>query len=137
MNKSQSIQVAVIGLGDVGLPLAVELGKKYPTDPVDIKAHESIYYALAYNEDNDAYFDNRREGGIIAPPMFAVNYASGPAAQIVFDKEVGMNFMMVVHYTQEFEWLKPVKPDDKLTTEGEIIQISSIIVEQVSHIPIN
>ena len=31
MNKTRSIEIAVIGLGYVGLPLAVELGKKYPT----------------------------------------------------------------------------------------------------------
>ena len=36
MNKSPSIQIAVIGLGYVGLPLAVELGKKYPTVGFDI-----------------------------------------------------------------------------------------------------
>jgi acyl dehydratase len=102
------------------------MGKKYPSrNPVEITAHESIYYALAYNEDNDAYFDNRRPGGIIAPPMFAVFYASDPTVQIIFDKETGMNFMMVVHYTQEFEWLAPVRPGDKVTTDGSIIQIET------------
>jgi len=99
------------------------IGKKYSSGPVTINRHESIYYALSYNEDNDAYFDNRREGGIIVPPMFAVNYAVGPTAEIMFDEEVGLNMMMVVHYSQEFEWLKPVKPDDVIKTEGIITHI--------------
>ena len=34
------------------------VGREYnPDTVVEITAHESIYYALAYNEDNDAYFD--------------------------------------------------------------------------------
>ena len=97
------------------------VGKKYPVSgPIEITAHESIYYGLAYNEDNDAYFDNRRPGGIIAPPMYAVNYASGPIGNMLFDQETGMNVMMMVHYSHEMEWLLPVKPGDKITTEGKI-----------------
>ncbi len=66
------------------------VGKKYVAkDPIEITAHESIYYALAYNEDNDAYFDNRRAGGIIAPPMYATNYALAPVVQLLFDQETG------------------------------------------------
>jgi UDP-N-acetyl-D-glucosamine/UDP-N-acetyl-D-galactosamine dehydrogenase len=34
----QNIQITVVGLGYVGLPLAVELGKKYPTTGFDINA---------------------------------------------------------------------------------------------------
>lgn len=37
MKISDNIKIAVIGLGYVGLPLAVELGKKYPTLGFDIK----------------------------------------------------------------------------------------------------
>ncbi|MDH7554137.1 MAG: MaoC/PaaZ C-terminal domain-containing protein [Spirochaetota bacterium] len=100
------------------------IGKKYKSDPVKISQHESIYYALAYNEDNDAYFDNRRPGGIIAPPMYAVFYGAGPTAQIMFDAEIGINMMFVVHYSQYFEWIKPVKPDDEVTSEGTITHIT-------------
>jgi len=99
------------------------VGKRYPTDPMEITQHESIYYALGYDEDNDAYFDNRREGGIIVPPMYAVRYTAGPTAHVILDPEVGMNFMMVVHYSQEFTWLKAIKPKDVLTTEGTITHI--------------
>jgi UDP-N-acetyl-D-galactosamine dehydrogenase len=36
MNVPSSTVVAVVGLGYVGLPLAVEFGKKYPTIGFDI-----------------------------------------------------------------------------------------------------
>lgn len=102
------------------------VGKKYVAkDPIEITAHESIYYALAYNEDNDAYFDNRRAGGIIAPPMYATNYALAPVVQLLFDQDTGMNVMMMVHYSQEFEWLKPVKPGDKVLSELTISKIET------------
>ncbi|HSV96806.1 MAG TPA: MaoC/PaaZ C-terminal domain-containing protein [Spirochaetota bacterium] len=102
------------------------VGKKYQSKGgIDITAHESIYYALAYNEDNDAYFDNRRPGGIIAPPMYAVNYALAPVVDLLFDQETGMNVMMMVHYSQEFEWLLPVKPKDKVKSELTISGIET------------
>ncbi|MFA4968302.1 MAG: nucleotide sugar dehydrogenase, partial [Sulfuritalea sp.] len=37
MNPSQDTRIAIIGLGYVGLPLAVEFGKKYPVVGFDIK----------------------------------------------------------------------------------------------------
>ena len=45
----ENIRVAVIGLGYVGLPLAVELGKKYPTVGFDLK--QSRVEALRAGED--------------------------------------------------------------------------------------
>lgn len=106
------------------MPLNKEvIGKKYDSDPFQIEEDQGIFYALAYNEDNDAYFDRRREGGIITPPMYAVKYGAGPTASIIFDEQTGMDFNFVVHYTQEFEWLKPVRPDDMIKSVGEITHI--------------
>ena len=36
--KLESTRIGVIGLGYVGLPLAIEFGKKYPTIGFDIKS---------------------------------------------------------------------------------------------------
>ncbi|MDY6934674.1 MAG: MaoC/PaaZ C-terminal domain-containing protein [Spirochaetota bacterium] len=107
------------------MPLNEEvIGREYSSDDaVEITAHESIYYALAYNEDNDAYFDNRREGGIITPPMYAVNYTGGGMGQVLMDPDTGMNFGAMVHYSQEFEWFIPVKPGDKIKSSAKITHI--------------
>ncbi len=38
MFELENIKIGIVGLGYVGLPLAVELGKKYPTKGLDISA---------------------------------------------------------------------------------------------------
>jgi len=38
------MKIAVVGLGYVGLPLAVEFGKKYPTVGVDLSAEKVTAY---------------------------------------------------------------------------------------------
>ena len=55
--------------------------------------------------------------------MYAVRYPTEPLGSIILDQETGMNMGMMVHYTQEFEWLIPVKPGDKIVSEGEITGI--------------
>ena len=100
------------------------IGKKYKVEtPIEITQHESIYYALGFNEDNDAYFDNRKPGGIVVPPMYATKYSATVVGEVLFDKETGMNFGMMVHYTQKFNWKTPAKPGDKIYTEGSIPRI--------------
>ena len=42
MNDLSSIKIAVVGLGYVGLPLAVEFGKKYPVVGFDINENRVI-----------------------------------------------------------------------------------------------
>jgi len=102
------------------------IGKKYTADPFEVTAHESIYYALACGEENDAYFDSRREGGIIVPPMYAVRYSAGPVNQIINDKETGLNFETVLHYSQEFQWMKTVRPGDKIFSEARVTHVQTL-----------
>ncbi len=42
--KDKRMKIAVVGLGYVGLPLAVEFGKKYPTVGVDLSAEKIAAY---------------------------------------------------------------------------------------------
>ncbi len=109
------------------MPLNKEVvGKKYSlSSPFDITDHEGIYYALAYNEDNDAFFDKRRNGGTIIPPMYAVRYMGESVEHVLHDKETGMNFSMMVHHSQEFEWFTPVKAGDKIVSRAEIAGIET------------
>jgi acyl dehydratase len=100
------------------------IGKKYPIDETNIEQHETMYYALATNDPNPYYLDGTREGGVIAPPMFAVRYGGTPIHHIVTDNEVGENFFAVlVHGEQEIEWFKALKPGQKVKTEGTIREI--------------
>jgi acyl dehydratase len=118
------------------------IGKVYPPGEIEIKAHESMYYALATNDPNPWYINGSREGGVIAPPMYAVNYGGGALASVFFDKEVGQGFMaFLVHGEQEIEWFKAVKPETKVLTAGKILDIQDkgsgelLIVESSTKLP--
>ena len=39
------------------------------------------------------------------------------------DQEVNLNFLMLVHGAQEFEWFDVIRPDDVLTETGKIADI--------------
>jgi len=100
------------------------IGKVYPPGDVDIKQHETIYYALGSNDPNPWYINGIREGGIIAPPMYAVNYGGGALASVFFDKEIGQGYMaFLVHGEQEIEWFKVARPNMKVKTAGKVLDI--------------
>jgi acyl dehydratase len=101
------------------------VGKKYNSDPFEVSQHEAIYFALGYNEDNDAYFDNRRQGGIIATPMYAAAYGAGPIPAVLSDPESGLDFTMVVDYSRELHWFKPVRPGDTITSEATVTHVET------------
>lgn len=100
------------------------IGREYPESEVEIKQHETIYYAVSTNDPNPWYLDAVREEGIIAPPMYAVNYGGSALGQVFFDKELGEGFMaFLVHGEQDIEWFKAVKPGQKVKTKGKIKDI--------------
>jgi (3R)-3-hydroxyacyl-CoA dehydrogenase / 3a,7a,12a-trihydroxy-5b-cholest-24-enoyl-CoA hydratase / enoyl-CoA hydratase 2 len=99
------------------------INKKYPSTTHIISEQDSIFYALAYNEDNDAYFDKRKPGGIIVPPMYAVRYMGECIENIIKDPETGINISMMVHHSQEFEWIRHVRAGDTIISAAQIKDI--------------
>jgi len=100
------------------------IGKEYPPAEMGIEQHETIYYAAGTDDINPWYVDGVREGGIIAPPMYAVKYGGTAIANVMFDKEVGEGFMaFLVHGEQEIEWYKAVRPGQKVKTTGKVADI--------------
>ena len=61
---------------------------------------------------------------VVAPPMFAVVYASPAVIPAFFDPEVGMDFARMVHGEQEFAWGPLVVAGDEITTEVEVADVS-------------
>ncbi len=101
------------------------LNKPYTGAPFEIDKREALFFALACGEDNAVYFDDRCEGGVIVPPMFAVRYAHGPVSRIIRDPEVGINAGAIVHYSQSFRWLAPVRPGDTIYSEAAVTHITT------------
>ena len=104
-------------------------GKSFPPFEYEVGKEKIAEYARAVGEDNPVYFerDKAKEAGfrdIAAPPMFAVVYSAGAFAPALFDPEVGINFAMMVHGSQEFEWAEPVCSGDVITTVTSVKDIS-------------
>ena len=104
------------------------IGKKYPPYVYEVGKEKIKEYAQAVGDTNPLYNDDAKAaagpyGGIIAPPMFAIVYAKGPAGACLFDGDLQLNLPMLVHGEQEFEFGAPVRPGDVITTDGFIESI--------------
>jgi len=106
------------------------IGKEYPVTEYEIGREKMKEYAIAVGDMNPMYQDREvgkksKYGDNIAPPNFAAVYNLMGAAQVFFDPELSLNFAMLVHGEQDFEFLKPVKPGDFITTTGKITDIAA------------
>lgn len=105
------------------------IGKEYPVTEYEIGREKMKEYGSAINDSSPYYFDREvgrgsAHGDNIAPPNFAAVYSLMGCANMFFDPDLKLNFAMLVHGEQEFEWLKPVKPGDVITTTGKIVDIA-------------
>jgi acyl dehydratase len=105
------------------------IGKTYEPVVYAVGREKIREYASAVGETNPLHHDVEaaRAAGyadVVAPPMFAVVY-SGPAVMPgIFDPEVGINFPMMVHGSQEFRWGPLVVAGDEITTVATVKDIA-------------
>jgi acyl dehydratase len=104
-------------------------GKSFPAVNYAVGREKVREFAAAVGETNPLYFDvdAARAAGhadVVAPPMFAVVYASRSLVSAMFDPEVGINFAMMVHGSQEFRWDRLVIAGDEVTTTASVKEIS-------------
>jgi acyl dehydratase len=101
------------------------IGKSFPPATYAVGREKIREYANAVGESNPVHHDPEaaRAAGfrnVVAPPMFCVVYSAGAMAPAVLDPELGINLMMMVHGSQEFEWGEPVVAGDVITTEAKV-----------------
>jgi len=106
------------------------VGKEYPATEYEIGREKMKEYAAAIDDKNPLYFEREvgeasEYGENIAPPNFAAVYNLMGCAQMFFDPDLSLNMAMLVHGEQDFEFVKPVKPGDVITTSGKIVDIKS------------
>jgi len=107
----------------MGMNKAV-IGKVHPVMEFEINPKDFTYYAVATNDyDNPYYWEESREGGIMAPPMFAVVYGGICIPAVILDKELGMNVFLMVHGEQDIKFHKPIKSGMKLKSQAKVIDI--------------
>jgi acyl dehydratase len=99
------------------------IGKELTPLEYEVGREKIKEYANAVGETDPVHFDRAaaKAAGfrdVVAPPMFAVVYAAGTLGPAIFDPEIGINFAMMVHGSQEFVWSEPVVSGDTITTTG-------------------
>src|SRR5271163_4781357 len=108
---------------------AQAVGKTYEPTIYAVGREKIKEYALAVGETNPSYLDVQaaRAAGytdVVAPPMFAVVYSSPAVAAPMIDPELEINFAMLVHGGQEFQWGPLVVAGDEITTTASVKDIS-------------
>jgi len=89
-------------------------------------------YARAVGESDPRYLELAAAHAaghpdLVAPPMFAVVYCATAIEEAMLDPEVGIDFAMLVHGGQEFEWGPLVHAGDEITTEVSFAAVSERI----------
>ncbi len=105
------------------------IGKTYEPVTYSVGREKIREYASAVGETNPLHHDVEAARGagyadLVAPPMFAVVYSSRAVMPGIFDPEVGINFLMMVHGAQEFRWGPVVVAGDEVTTTGSVKDVS-------------
>lgn len=99
------------------------VGRRSAPLRVEVDVRQSMNYAASVGDDNPAYFDDRRPGGVIAPPMFAVALTWKISSQFeAFWEETPFPVECLrrqVHLTESIVWHRPLRPGDVLCIEGE------------------
>ncbi len=105
------------------------IGKTYEPALYAVGREKIKEYALAVGETNPVHLDVEAARGaghadVVAPPMFAVVYCWPAMGAPILDPEVAINFAMLVHGGQEFEWGPLVIAGDEISTQASVKDIS-------------
>lgn len=105
------------------------IGKAYDPALYAVGREKIREYARAVGETNPLHLDLEaaRAAGyedLVAPPMFAVVYSAASVGPPIFDPEIELNFAMMVHGGQQFEWGPLVIAGDEITTTTTVKDIS-------------
>lgn len=105
------------------------IGKSYPPLSYAVGREKIREYAAAVGETNPLHheLEAARSAGypdLVAPPMFAVVYATRAISPVLFDPEVGINFAMLVHGSQEFNWGPVVIAGDEISTTASVKDVT-------------
>jgi acyl dehydratase len=111
------------------MPLNQDLkGKEYDEITFEVDRDRITQFAEAIGDRDPRFVDPEaaRAAGFddqVAPPTFPTVMQILASAQVVMDPELGLNYMMVVHGEQEYEWRRPIVAGDVLTARPRIADI--------------
>jgi len=105
------------------------LGRTFPAaEPYEVSRVKIAEFADAIGDPNPLYRDRAaaRDAGyadVIAPPTFAIVISMAGSASAVADPGLGLNYAMVVHGEQRFEYARPLVAGDVVTAQATIADI--------------
>ena len=105
------------------------IGRTFPpSEPYEVSRVKIAEFANAIGDPNPVYRDRgaAQAAGhpdVIAPPTFAIVVSMASSGQAVRDPELGINYAMVVHGEQRFEYARPIGAGDLLTATSTISDI--------------
>jgi len=104
------------------------LGRSFEPHTYSVGREKIREFARAVGESDPVYLDldAARSAGhadVVAPPMFAVVYCASAIEQALLDPVVAIDFAMLVHGGQEFEWGPLVLAGEEITTRVTVTDI--------------
>lgn len=97
------------------------IGKEYRgLEPCVVTTAAAQAYAAATNADLAAYAGP----DAIAPPMFGVAFSVKALSAPLFDPELQVDMMRLVHGDQDMRFLVPVRPGDVISSTSKVLDIA-------------
>ncbi|WP_214415330.1 MaoC family dehydratase N-terminal domain-containing protein [Sphaerisporangium fuscum] len=108
------------------------VGRTYPSStPYEVSRVKIKEFAAAIGDHNPIYRDREaaRAAGhpdVVAPPTFPIVFSLSGAGEALADPELNLDFSMVVHGEQRFEYTRPIYAGDELLCTSTISEIRSV-----------
>src|SRR5258708_32140804 len=108
------------------------IGKAYPPSaPYEVSRVKLAEFADAIGDPNPVYRDRAAAqdagfGDVIAPPTFPVVITMASSAGVLADPGLNLNYAMVVHGEQRFEYARPLLAGDVVTAQVTISDIRDV-----------
>src|ERR1700684_1675008 len=103
--------------------------RPYPaTGPYEVSRVKIADFADAIGDPNPVFRDRAAaqaagHADVIAPPTFAIVISMAGSAKAVADPGLGVNYAMVVHGEQRFEYSRQLRAGDVVTAQATITDI--------------
>jgi acyl dehydratase len=105
------------------------VGKTYPpSEPYEVSRVKLAEFADAIGDQNPVYHDRAAAQAagfpdVIAPPTFPIVISMASSGQAIADPGLNVNYAMVVHGEQRFEYSRPLMAGDVVTAQVTITDI--------------
>jgi len=101
------------------------------TAPYEVSRVKVAEFADAIGDPNPVFRDRAAAQAagypdVIAPPTFAVVVAMAASGMAVRDPGLGLNYAMVVHGEQRFNYSRPLRAGDVVTAQSTIATIREV-----------